>query len=206
MPVGPARFDWSLLDVASPSPIPHEKCPVACEPHELGRVILVADPDGVLMINGNPVLRRRPGDVGVGTPHLIAQQLSLGAVNRSPRLNQIAIRVEFHDRCAGKQHSPIPSSPYRSERFRGRPWALRDPDVILCIERHRADAASHPVVRERLGPGGVILELRNPVFASVQRKRCTVDRVIWSRSRLSTPNPERHNEHAKTKTVSVGSF
>ena len=136
------------------------------------------------------MLVQRPGNVGVRPPYLIAQKLTLLAVNRSPRLNQIALGVELHDRWRRKAALPQALEAVPLGQVQGRSGTLRDPDMILRVGGHRTDVAGNPVVRQRLRPGGVVLERRDPVPEGRDGVGCFRGR--WRR--LTAPNRDGQGE------------
>jgi hypothetical protein len=82
----------------------------------------------------------------------------------APCPEQIAVLVELHH--GRRRHAAF--RPRRTERRRffiigKRARPLDNPDMILRVDRHACGLSHDPVIRQRLGPGRVDLELRQVV-------------------------------------------
>src|ERR1051325_5796151 len=82
----------------------------------------------------------------------------------TPGLDQVARRIEFHDRRR---------TPPDRTRFVGlkRGWPLDNPDMIARIHRHAGDRANDPVIGQRLWPERINAIRRRLRRSSQQRKQ-----------------------------------
>ena len=120
---------------------------VARELQDLAVLVLgiAADPDEVVVVDENAML--------VGGPFV-------ALTGAAPGLHDIAGLIELDDR---RRRDAAAHARRRSAALLAigqRAGAVHDPDMILRVDIDAADLADDPIVRQRLRPSGVDLELR----------------------------------------------
>ncbi len=130
---------------------------VHCELEELAiRLAVTGEPDEVVVVDENTVLRLRPLIAGAWT---------------APRAHQVAGLVEHqHRRCRGAASGQGRILLGRALPLGQRTRALHDPDAIKPIDRDAGDLTEYPIVRQRLRPQGIDLELRNGCLGILRRR------------------------------------
>ena len=107
---------------------------------------VAADPHVALVIDGDAVIRRRPLVAGAGT---------------APVSDQLAVGIELEHR---RRRTAALVGQLRLERLllvrQRRRAAMDHPDVVALVHRDADRRAEHPVVRQRLRPVGIDLEVR----------------------------------------------
>ena len=106
-----------------------------------------ADPQVTLMVDGEPMLILGPVD-----PRL----------RPSPSLDEVAFRIKFqHRRCRraavrlGRVHGGISFVVLQHS------WTLKQPHVVLCINRHASDLPKYPGVVGQVRPKRIDLKRRH---------------------------------------------
>ena len=112
--------------------------------HAVAAVAVAADPDVALVVDPDPVVRRRP---------LIA-----GTVFAAPVAEQVARLIELHDRIPGNaaQAGALFLRGLHVVRIR----AVNDPDMIVRIDSNADRLTELIAIRQRLGPVRIDFELR----------------------------------------------
>ena len=139
---------------------------------------VAADPDVIVGIDIDAMLVARP-DAAVGSAAVPVEPARIG--RPAPGAQQLAGGIEFQHR--GRSHAAVGARPVRTfeaqavdgnllavQGTRHR-WlkpgfvigqaarAVENPYMVVTIDEHAADLAQEPVMRERLGPGGIDHEL-----------------------------------------------
>src|SRR5260370_40521925 len=130
---------------------------VHCELEKLAmRLAATSEPGEVVVVDENTVLRLRPLIAGAWT---------------APRAHQVAGLVEHqHRRCRGAASGQGRILLGRALPLGQRTRALHDPDAIKPIDRDAGDLTEYPIVRQRLRPQGIDLELRNGCLGILRRR------------------------------------
>ena len=125
--------------------------------HLVIAVAVPGEPDVVVVIDEDPVLVVRPLASQRGGTSRGEESRIIGT---SPRPEQIAVRVELHDRRRAET-AVRPPGLRPCLVFGEGPGALDDPDAVVPIDGNAGDLADEPPVWQRLWPFPVYGEFRS---------------------------------------------